>query len=200
MTHGPMSMQVDGKYEDWMEVLRLMYHGGACLDQERVGWTHHDPYASLVLVISDVGVGPSPAEMSRETAFRIFPIVHQYGIQLIVGWCEKAFQKSQLDLWPSDPITSSEVLNHPGLVQCLALADAKQCDSLVQSCLSQLIRPGHVPSHDTVFDALASPHLDTLIDGLRSETKSKIIRMMAGLPEGYKVGPYNFRAGCSVSG
>ena len=49
-----------------------------------------------------------------------------------------------MDLWPSDPIASSEVLNHPGLFQCLALADAKQCDSLVQSCLSQLIKPGSV--------------------------------------------------------
>jgi len=73
-------------------------------------------------------------------------------------------------------------------VQCLALADVKQCDSMVQSCLSKLIKPGSVPTHETVFDALATPHLDTLIDGLRSETKSKIIRRMAGLPEGYKVG------------
>ena len=125
--------------------------------------------------------------MSPETAFRIFPIVHQYGMQLMVGCCEKAFQRSQVDLWPSEPIASFEVLSHPGLVQCLALADAKQCDSVVQSCLSQLIKPGSGSSHDTVFDALASPHLDTLIDGLRSETKSKIIRRMAGLPEGYKV-------------
>ena len=109
-------------------------------------------------------------------------------------WCEKAFQRSQLDLWPSDPIASSEVLNHPGLVQCLALADAKQCDSMVQSCLSKLIKPGSVSSHDTIFDALASPHLDTLIDGLHSETKSKIIRRMAGLPGDYRVGP-NFRTG-----
>ena len=79
------------------------------------------------------------------------------------------------------------MLNHPGLVQCLALADVKQCDSTVQSCISKLIKPGSVSPYETVFDALASPHLDTLIDGLRSETKSKIIRRMAGLPEGYKV-------------
>ena len=64
--------------------------------------------------------------MSRETAFRIFPIAHQCGMQLMVMRCEKAFARSQsLDLWPSDPIASSEVLNHLGLVQCLALADAK---------------------------------------------------------------------------
>ena len=137
--------------------------------------------------------------MSRETAFRIFPIVHQYGMQLLIGCCETAFKRSQLDLWPSEPIASSEVPNHPGLVQCLALADAKQCYSMVQSCLSQLIKPGPVSSHDTVFDALASPHLDTLIDGLRSDTKSKIIRRMAGLPEGYKVGP-DLNAGSSLRG
>ena len=32
-----MSMQVDGKYEDWMEVLRLVYYSGESLSQERVG-------------------------------------------------------------------------------------------------------------------------------------------------------------------
>ncbi len=26
--------QVEGQYEDWMEVLRLLYHGGGC------GWAH----------------------------------------------------------------------------------------------------------------------------------------------------------------
>ena len=125
--------------------------------------------------------------MSRETAFRIFPIVHHYGMQLMVRCCEKAFsrERSQLDLWPSDPIASSEVLNHPGLVQCLALADAKQCDSLVQSCLSQLIKPGSVTQN--IHDALASPHLDKLMDGLRSDTKDKIIRKLVGLPPDFKV-------------
>ena len=146
---------------------------------------------------SDVLFGPSPSEMSRETAFRIFPIVHQYGMQLMVGCCDKAFQRSQLDLWPSDSIASSEVPNHPGLVQCLALADAKQCDSLVQSCLSQLIKPGSVT--ENIRDALGSPHLNALIDGLRSETKSKVIRRMAGLPGDFKVCP-NWRVGCSVRG
>ena len=101
---------------------------------------------------SDVLVGHSPTEMSQETAFRIFPIVHQYGMQLMVRCCEEALVRSQLDLWPSDPIASSEVLNHPGLVQCLALADAKQCDSLVQSCLSQLIKPESVT--ETIHGAL----------------------------------------------
>ena len=121
--------------------------------------------------------------MSCELAFRILPIVHQYGMHLIVGCCEKAFKRSKLSLWPSDPIALSEVPNHPGLVQCLAIADAKQCDSLVQSCLSQLIKPG---SSD-VRDALVSPHLDKFVDGLRSETKDRLIRGMAGLPLNFKV-------------
>jgi len=123
--------------------------------------------------------------MSRETAFRIFPIVHQYGMQLMVRCCEKAFERSQLALWPSEPIASSEVLNHPGLVQCLALADAKQCDSLVQSCLSQLIKPGSVTQN--ILGALASPHLDKLMDGLRPDTNRMIIRKLVGLPADYKV-------------
>ena len=136
-------------------------------------------------MILDVFVGPSPAKMSRETAFRIFPIVHQYGMQLMVGCCERAFVRNQLALWPSDPIASSDVLNHPGLVQCLALADAKQCDTLVQSCLSQLIKPGSVSQN--IHCALASPHLDKMMDGLRPETYRMIIRRLVGLPADYKV-------------
>ena len=145
-----------------------------------IGW-HRD--IKHVLSCLDVLVGPSPTEMSCKSAFRIFPIVHQYGMHLMVGCCEKAFKREQPGLWPSDPIASSEVPNHPGLVQCLALADAKQCDSLVQSCLSQLCKQG---SSD-VLDALASPHLDKLVDGLRPETKDRLIRGMAGLPLNFKV-------------
>jgi len=123
--------------------------------------------------------------MTRETAFRIFPIVHQYGMQLMVRCCEEALVRSQLDLWPSDPIASSEVLNHPGLVQCLALADTKQCDSLVQSCLSKLIKPGSVTQH--IHGALASPHLGKLMDGLRPDTNRMIIHKLVGLPADFKV-------------
>ena len=117
--------------------------------------------------------------MGRSVAFRIFPIAHQYGMKLVVLWCEKAFTRSKLALWPSDPIASSEVPNHPGLVQCLALADAKQCDSLVRSCLSRLIKTSSVKKN--IRNALASPHLDKLMDGLRSDTKDKIIRKLVGL-------------------
>jgi hypothetical protein len=73
---------------------------------------------------------------------------------------------SKLALWPSDPIVTYDVLHHPGLDQCLALSDAKQCDSLFHSCLSQLIKPESVTQ--TIHDALVSPHLDWLMGGLRS--------------------------------
>ena len=124
--------------------------------------------------------------MSQETALKVFPIVHQYGMQLILGWCIKAIERTQLNLWPSEPILSSEVLNHLGLVQCLALADAKQCDSLVQSCLSQLIKPGS--SDQIIRRALISPNLNHLVGNLRPETKDKIILGLVGLPEDFKVG------------
>ena len=134
----------------------------------------------------DVFVGSSPSEMSPKTAFRIFPIVHEYGMQMMVEWCEKAFQRIPLDLWPPAPIATSEVPNHPGLVQCLALADAKQCDSLVQSCLSQLIKPGS--SDQLIRKAIVSPNLNHLVCNLRPETKDKIILGLSGLPENFKVG------------
>ena len=91
-----------------------------------------------------------------------------------------------MELWPSKPIASSEVLNHPGLVQCLALADTKQCDPLLQSCLSQLIKPGSVTQN--IHSAFASPHFDKLMDGLRPETQDKIIRKLVGFPADYQVG------------
>ena len=133
---------------------------------------------------ADVFVGPSPSELSREAAFSVFTIVHQYGMQAMLSWCIKAMQRDELRLWPAEPIDPSSVANHPGLVQCLALADAKQCDALLQSCLSHLIKPG---SDDAIHDALASPHLHTLMDGLRPETKTSILYKLAGLPSNFKV-------------
>ena len=132
---------------------------------------------------ANVFVGPSPAELSHEAAFRVFSIVHQYGMQAMLRWCNKALQTGELRLWPSEPIESSTVDNHPGLVQCLALADTKQCDAMVQSCQSQLIKQG---SDDAIHEALASPHLHAMMDGLRPETKTNIMCMMAG-PSNYKV-------------
>ena len=128
----------------------------------------------------DVLEGPSPTEITQETAFRIFPIAHKYGMELMLRCCEKAFERGQMDLWPPQPIASSEVANHPGLVQCLALADERHCDSVVQNFLSKFIKPG---ADDTTLirDALSSPHLYKLMDGLRSETKTHIMCRMAGL-------------------
>ena len=119
--------------------------------------------------------------MSSEAAFRIVPIAHHYDMQLLLKWCNKAIERVQLDLWPSAPIASSQVPKHPGLVQWLALADSKHCAPLVESCLSQLLPSD---SNDTIRRALASPHLCKLVDGLHSETKTDIMRKMAGLPLG----------------
>ena len=97
---------------------------------------------------------------------------------------ESAGKAAPLALWPSAPVASSQVPNHPGLVQWLALADSKHCAPLVESCLSQLLPSD---SNDTIRRALASPHLCKLVDGLHSETKTDIMRKMAGLPLGFQL-------------
>ena len=74
---------------------------------------------------------------------------------------------------------------HPGLVQWLALADAKQCAPLVHTCLSQLLRDGG--STDAIYEALASPHLRKLVEELRPETKAEIMLKLVGLPFGFQV-------------
>ena len=134
---------------------------------------------------SDLLIGPRPSELSSETAFRIFPIAHQYELRTILLWCGEAVDRGgPLALWPSTPIASSEVSSHPGLVQWLALADSKHCAPLVESCLSQLLPSD---SNDTIRRALVSPRLCKLIDGMHSDTMTNIMRKMAGLPLGVKV-------------
>ena len=105
-------------------------------------------------------------------------------MQLLQRWCCQAIRRAPLDLWPSAPIASSQVPQHPGLVHWLALADSKQCTPLVEACLSQLLCQ---ESDKAIHEALASPHLRQLIDGLRPETKTSIICKMAGLPLGFQV-------------
>ena len=58
---------------------------------------------------ADLGIGPSPLDISSAAAFGIVPIAHQYDMQLLLKWCSKAIERVQLDLWPSEPIASSEV-------------------------------------------------------------------------------------------
>ena len=136
------------------------------------------------IVPSDLLIGPYPLELSGETAFRIFPIAHQYDMRTLVVWCGKAIDRAQLDLWPSAPIASSQVPEYPGLVQWLALADSLHCVPVVESCLSRLLNRD---SDDTIRGVLASPHLRKLMDGLHSETKTGIMCRMAGLPLGFQV-------------
>ena len=109
-------------------------------------------------------------------------------MRIILKYSEMAFETAAskatpLALWPSAPMASSSVPNHPGLVQWLALADSKQCAPLVESCLMQLLP---LDSNDTIRRALASPHLRKLVDGLHSETKTDIMCKMAGLPLGFQ--------------
>ena len=132
----------------------------------------------------DLEVGPGPLCLSSEAAFRIFPIAHHYDMHLLQKWCNKAIERAQLDLWPSAPIASSEVPKHPGFVQWLALADSKQCAPLVETCLSQLLCK---ESNATIREAVASPHLRHIIDGLRLETKMSMLYKLAGLPLGFQV-------------
>ena len=105
-------------------------------------------------------------------------------MQLLQRLCGQALEKAPLDLWPSEPIASSEVPKHPGLIQWLALADSLQCAPLVESCLSQLLCQ---ESDEAIHEAVASPHLRPLIDGLRPETKTSFICKMAGMPLGFQV-------------
>ena len=96
--------------------------------------------------------------------------------------CAQAVQ-SGVDLWPSESIASSEVPHHPGLVQWLAMADAKQCDALVDSCLAQLTALSNDSKAMPILrEALASPSLSPMLEGLRSETLIKAMRLMVGLP------------------
>ena len=125
---------------------------------------------------ADVSIGPSPSELSHQTAFRIFPIAHQYNMQTIMMWCDKAVGNTKLELCPPQPIaTSSNAQSLPVFVQWLALADEKQSDTLVESCLSQLNSPEGIP---TIKEALSTPHLHSLMASLRPETMIKIMRRL----------------------
>ena len=85
---------------------------------------------------------------------------------------------------------ASEVAQHPGLLQWLALADEKQDDDIVAICLRQLVDDNADTREAAalpVLNALSSYCLRPLIGGLRSETKTDIMSRMAGIPTGWKV-------------
>ena len=151
---------------------------------------------ALSLRTSEAIPKPPPLYLNNEAAFRIFPIAHQYNMHVVLKYSEAAFEAASkaapLALWPSAPIASSQVPKHPGLVQWLALADSKHCAPLVECCLSQLLPSD---SNDTIRRALASPHLCKLVDGLHSETKTDIMRKMAGLPLGSQLVRFTLPAG-----
>ena len=141
--------------------------------------------APLSFKSTDTRVGPNPSSLKPSTAFRIFPIAHQYDLRVVLEWCFETVGATQpMPLWPSsEPVTSASVPYQPGLVQWLALADQKHCEELVGSCVTQLT----ASDGDVMRQALVSRHLGPLVDGLSSETKSGIIWKMAGLPLSIKV-------------
>ena len=90
----------------------------------------------------------------------------------------------------------SAVARLPGIVQWLALVDEKQEDALVRSCLSRLIGGGGGmaphggaggPAPLLMQEAMATPSLRRIMEGLRPETKWDMLSRMAGIPAGWKV-------------
>ena len=147
--------------------------------------------------IIDIRVGPGPSDLKPSTAFRLFPIAHQYDLRLIQEWCTEAVGAAQpIPLWPSsEPVTSASVPHQPGLVQWLALADQKHCEELVGSCVTQLTSL----NGDVMRQALVSRHMGPLVDGLSSDTKSDIIWRLVGLPLSIKVGIIKGRLTLQIS-
>ena len=131
-------------------------------------------------------IGPNPSDLEPATAFRLFPIAHQYDLKVVLEWCTEAVGAAgRMPLWPSSqPITSFSMPLQPGgLLQWLALADRKHCKELLGSCITHLTSS----NGNVMREALVSRHLGPLVDGLSSETKSDIIWTMAGLPLSIKV-------------
>ena len=132
-------------------------------------------------VVGDHPGHDGPYTISVGVAFRIFPIAHKYDFQALLISCAQAVQ-SGLVLWPSERIVPSEVPRDPGLVQWLAMAESKQCDALVDSCLAQLTaRSDDSKGMPVLREALASPSLSPMLEGLRLETLIKAMRLMVGL-------------------
>ena len=63
-------------------------------------------------------------------------------MHILLRWCSQVVANTPLALWPSERIAASEVPKNPGLIQWLALVDSRQCDPMVESCLSQLLKQG----------------------------------------------------------
>ena len=130
-----------------------------------------------------MGIGPNPSDLLPSIAFRILPIAHQYGLQMILKWCHQAAQRESMILWPPTSIATDAVPLQPGLVQWLAMADQRHCEELVGSCVAQLT----ASNGDIMRRALVSRHLGPMVDELSSETKSALLWRMTGLPQSLKV-------------
>ena len=67
------------------------------------------PYScSFIFTLTDVSSGSQP-DLDPASAFRIFPIAHQYGMEVVMELCWKSLEGGGMTLWPSELIASSEV-------------------------------------------------------------------------------------------
>ena len=104
--------------------------------------------------------------MDAATAFRLLPTAHHYDIKSVLQWCCEAVKRSPLNLQPSTPIAASEVPNHPGLIQWLALADEKQCRPVLDACMEKLLSAQDKDKGNRgtmLLLALASKHLREMV-------------------------------------
>ena len=76
-------------------------------------------------------------------------------------------ERATLAISPSAPIASSDIPNHPGLIQWLALADRKQCRPMVETCLDKMFPAAEAndpaASCSVMRKTLISPHLRRLV-------------------------------------
>ncbi len=188
-------LQVEGSYEDWMEVLRLLYAGS-----ENCSGLNALLEALTSRVIVNAAIGQS-TDLSPSVAFRIFPIAHAYNVFIVLKRCTAAALKGLRE----------EDKTAPDLFQWLAAADVRHYTPLITACLERLRER---PSSRSVIDessggsgsnptpaALDEAHASRsairhtlcdkerrqLLEGLKPETALDLVGVMAGMPPGYKV-------------
>ncbi len=195
--HTP-KLQVEGSFEDWMEVLKLLYDGG----QERFGFK--------CVSMTEPGRPCPSVAMGREThlspsiAFRVFPIAHAYNMWGVLKRCTK----SALECLGEADRTA------PDLFQWLAAADARHYTPMITACLERLreqhsaaaaggsgdessggsgskATPAALDMDQVRCSAIRSMLCDKehrmILEGLKPDTAFDLVGVMAGLPLGYKV-------------
>ena len=135
---------------------------------------------------------------SSTLAFRLFPIAHKYEMPGILRWCTQAvvsartipFRSGPSSVFsPSPPPQPEGGINFaPDLFQWLAAADERNFAPIVDACLERLRQAVPSGGATAVREALCCVKQGALIEGLRTETKARLMYPMAGLPpHGHKV-------------